>query len=344
MVSQSTFINFVNVIDLVSHIEYLLRYNDCVIVPGWGAFIAADNPASFSDDGKSVLPPVRSYSFNGSLTYSDGLLESSVMRRDKCNRAVASDEIAQIVTAWRTLISREADVPCGRMGYFSFSSEGELLFTPYEKQEACSALFGLASISLSKLGNKAADDQDLVADNEVQLNANQTETEVLSNDEQNIILHSWGKRWMRIAASIALLIAMTFVLTTPLPVDRSDRALAGISTMLSIKKSGSQTLKCLGSALVEATAETLQAIAADEAAKSATLFADGKYCLVVASAATHAEAERFVAAHSGEHEMRILSTRGYHRVYVASGATRESLESIRSQMQSEYVDCWICSH
>lgn len=331
-------------LDLVSHIEYLLRCNDCVIVPGWGAFIAANNPASFSDDGKSVLPPMRNYSFNGSLTYSDGLLESSVMRRDKCNRAVASDEIAQTVTAWRTLISREADVPCGRMGYFSFSSEGELLFTPYEKQETCNTLFGLTSLSLSMLGDKTTDDQDFAVDGKVQQDANIAETEALTDNEQDIVRHSWGKRWMRIAASIALLIAMTFVLTTPLPVDQSDHALAGISTMLSLKKSNSNALKCIGSVLVDATAETLQTIAADEAAKSATLFADGRYCLVVASAATQAEAERFVALHSSEHEMRVLSTGGYHRVYVASGSTRESLESVRSQMQSEYVDCWICSH
>ena len=330
-------------IDLVNHIEYLLRDNDCVIVPGWGAFIAAVSPATFSDDGKSVLPPMRNYSFNGSLTYSDGLLESSVMRRDGCNRAVATDEINQTVTAWRTMISRDADVPCGRMGYFSFNDEGELLFTPYEKQETCNALFGLTSISLSKLGDKTYNRQEPSVDHKVHQNANEAETEKRIDDERNIAPHLWGKRWMRIAASIALLIAMTFVLTTPLSVDHSDHALAGINTILSIKKGDSQAFKNLSITIADATAETLQTIAADEAAKSTSLFADGKYCLVVASAATQAEADRFVALHSSEHEMRVLSIGGYHRVYVASGSTRESLESIRSQMQNEYADCWICS-
>ena len=78
-------------ITICEHIEYLLRNHDCVIVPGWGAFIAQYQPASFTEDGQ-MLPPSRLIGFNASISHQDGLLASSVMRREKISYDAASNK------------------------------------------------------------------------------------------------------------------------------------------------------------------------------------------------------------------------------------------------------------
>ena len=46
--------------NLFKHIEYLLLRNDCVIVPGFGAFIATNLPARIDyEKERFYLPPAR---------------------------------------------------------------------------------------------------------------------------------------------------------------------------------------------------------------------------------------------------------------------------------------------
>ena len=66
-------------ISIVQHIEYLMMYNDCVVVPGWGALIANYAPSQLQGD--TMLKPRRSIGFNPSITHNDGLLATSIARR-----------------------------------------------------------------------------------------------------------------------------------------------------------------------------------------------------------------------------------------------------------------------
>ena len=65
---------------ILPHIEYLIRNNDCVIVPGFGAFISHIVPASLGEDGL-LTAPCRLLGFNEALQHNDGLLANSLMRK-----------------------------------------------------------------------------------------------------------------------------------------------------------------------------------------------------------------------------------------------------------------------
>ena len=66
---------------IVRHIEYLLEHNDCVVVPGFGAFIGNIQSAKEDTTGQ-LLPPCRVLGFNNAITHNDGVLANSIMRRD----------------------------------------------------------------------------------------------------------------------------------------------------------------------------------------------------------------------------------------------------------------------
>lgn len=66
-------------IELAQHIEVLLLENDCVIVPGFGGFIAHYAPAMRVAEENIFLPPTRVIGFNPQLRLNDGVLVQSYM-------------------------------------------------------------------------------------------------------------------------------------------------------------------------------------------------------------------------------------------------------------------------
>ena len=67
-------------ITLARHIELLLLEHDCVIVPGFGGFIANHVEAQYSGEQEQLfLPPYRTIGFNQQLKVNDGLLLQSYM-------------------------------------------------------------------------------------------------------------------------------------------------------------------------------------------------------------------------------------------------------------------------
>ncbi len=64
-------------IELGRHIEILLLGNDCVIVPGLGAFVAHHVAARYDEHDGVYLPPLRTVGFNPKYVMNDSLLAQS---------------------------------------------------------------------------------------------------------------------------------------------------------------------------------------------------------------------------------------------------------------------------
>lgn len=63
--------------DIERHIVRLLLDNDCVIVPGFGGFMAHNIAASYDEKNNIFFPPSRTIGFNPHLTMNDSLLAQS---------------------------------------------------------------------------------------------------------------------------------------------------------------------------------------------------------------------------------------------------------------------------
>lgn len=68
---------------VLQYISDLLLEHDCVIVPGFGAFIANHIPASIQPVIHSFVPPHKEILFNSGLKHNDGLLASYISRKEK---------------------------------------------------------------------------------------------------------------------------------------------------------------------------------------------------------------------------------------------------------------------
>ena len=101
---------------IILHIEYLLRRHECVVLPGWGAFIARRTPAYFYDKENSLMmPPSRRVAFNAELQEDDGLLASSLCRREKLTYGEAASYIRRQVEYINDLLLSDGEIPFGNL-------------------------------------------------------------------------------------------------------------------------------------------------------------------------------------------------------------------------------------
>ncbi|MGE5349156.1 MAG: SPOR domain-containing protein [Actinomycetota bacterium] len=116
--------------DISGQIRELLFRHDCVIIPGFGAFIGNYFPARVDRKEGLFEPPSRKITFNRHLTGNDGLLighVSSVM-------GVGYGEARDIVNEWsgemRSRIMADHPVTIDHLGTFSLNYDRAIVFEP----------------------------------------------------------------------------------------------------------------------------------------------------------------------------------------------------------------------
>ena len=137
--------------NLARHIELLLRDNDCVILPGFGGFIARDVPAYYVSDEGLYYPPSRSISFNASITMNDGLLAQSYMKSYQVDYARANYMIDVAVEQLTDLLDEEGTAVLPRIGKLTQDINLSLQFTPDAAGIASPLHFGLGSFAIKEL-------------------------------------------------------------------------------------------------------------------------------------------------------------------------------------------------
>ena len=191
------------VMNLISrHIEYLVRCNDCVIVPGWGAFIAQYKPASFDNDN-NLIPPMRVLGFNSSLSHDDGLLASSISRQLEISYENATRQIAEEVGVMRYQLENQGEVALSGVGTFYKNAEASMLFEPFENSSASSCYYGLRSVKLMQILAQARKENDAMAKED-------------SQPQKDTIYLPIRRSWARIVASIAIVLGLGFIFSTPI--------------------------------------------------------------------------------------------------------------------------------
>lgn len=138
--------------NLARHIELLLRDNDCVILPGFGGFIAHDVPAYYVSEEALYYPPSRSISFNAAITMNDGLLAQSYMKSYQVDYACATHMIDVAVEQLLDTLDEEGRVTLPRIGTLTQDIHQSLQFVPDAAGIASPKHFGLGSLAIKELG------------------------------------------------------------------------------------------------------------------------------------------------------------------------------------------------
>lgn len=137
--------------NLARHIELLLRDNDCVILPGFGGFIAHVVPAYYVSEENLYYPPSRSISFNTAITMNDGLLAQSYMRSYNVDYAQAVYLVDVAIEKLRDKLDEEGSVAIPRIGTIKQDIYQTIQFVAEEAGVSSPLHFGLGTFAISTL-------------------------------------------------------------------------------------------------------------------------------------------------------------------------------------------------
>ena len=212
-------------IQLQRHIEILLLSHDCVIIPGFGGFIAHHVDAHYDEGDRLWLPPYRTLGFNHQLTLNDSLLVQSYVEAYDMSYPDALRQIESEVEELKGILHSEGEYVMDGVGTLSVNIEGNIEFEPCEAGILSPEVYGLSDFSFKRL----KDAKPLI---EVTSTVSKAKVETVEQDEEQypalldfttdedteeesravVIKMSW----VRNAVAIAAAVACFFLLATPI--------------------------------------------------------------------------------------------------------------------------------
>lgn len=330
---------------VIRHIEYLVHRHDCVVLPKWGAFIAHYQPACYDEALGVMYPPTREISFSSSVGYDDGLLASSIARKESMPFGRASQLVEEELCSMKHQLGLDGEISLGKVGRFIRQDEGSVIFEPASTQPVISGA-GFEAFSIRPLLEKVREDAVVAGRIEAPRRGR---------------LSRLGLRAVKAAAVVAVLVGISVVLLRP-SFSRNDD-MASIAPVMSGRSSQMTNIPSL------ADAPTLNILVPEDASNTAKpaanadntvavtqpvadtkpevteaavrLDASDRYCLVVASLPSKTLAEKYVRENSALN-LGILDKDGKYRVYAATGnTTNEAL--LGKKIDGVASDAWVCS-
>ena len=140
---------------LEKYISKLLFEHDCVIVPGFGGFIANYTPASIHPVHHTFSPPSRNLAFNANLSNNDGLLANAI----KTGLDISFTDATNLISAEVSLLIRKLEnhekVSLEHIGVLFYNKEKSLQFNPDHSFNHNPDSFGLTTFTSSAIKREA---------------------------------------------------------------------------------------------------------------------------------------------------------------------------------------------
>lgn len=297
--------------------------NDCVVVPGWGALVANHAPAQLNES--HIGKPSLLIGFNSSITHNDGLLASSLTRRHGISYDKACELIATNVAAFGRQLSGGTEVAFGHLGFFKLDENGKMQFVPAMQPNACDEFFGLQQFDFNTL-------------------AQVNETANIANVSQSV----FSRRGLKVAASIAALIGLGVILSTPVLINRqSQNASLNIATVKT--KPNVVTVKPVSKTTASDNKITVIDNDDQPAIKEPSVFndgmpcdEDGTYLLIVNSCKKQHQAQELVKQYASKGLKAKPVQRGkYYHLVVAQSNNKQELINAKKQLPAKYRKAWV---
>lgn len=142
---------FAVVKEFARHIEVLLLDNDCVIVPGFGGFVAHRESSRRVEDEHLFLPPYRTIGFNPAMKLNDGLLVQSYMVAYDASYPDAVRLVESKVQELEQILQTDGEYELHGIGKLRQNIEGQYSFLPLESGILSPVLYGFSSFELLTL-------------------------------------------------------------------------------------------------------------------------------------------------------------------------------------------------
>ncbi|WP_421803714.1 SPOR domain-containing protein [Flagellimonas sp.] len=134
-----------------AHIEKLLFDYNCVVVPGFGAFLAHGTSAEIDRATNTLVPPSKVISFNAQLSKNDGLLVSHIAKEKQLGYEELLKEVENVAQDWKERLALGERIELFGIGILWHNSEQRIQFQPEEKVNFLTASFGLSAFTATPI-------------------------------------------------------------------------------------------------------------------------------------------------------------------------------------------------
>lgn len=124
--------------------ELLYRYN-CIVVPGFGAFLSQTKSATIQESTHTFYPPTKALSFNEQLASNDGLLVSYIASAEKSSFEFVLKRISEQVLEWKTTLEKDERLSFANIGDLWLNTERKIQFQPNNQVNYLTSSFGFSS-------------------------------------------------------------------------------------------------------------------------------------------------------------------------------------------------------
>ena len=344
---------------LEKHIARLLLNNDCVIVPGFGGFMAHNIPAKYDEENCIFIPPMRIVGFNPQLTMNDSLLAQEYVNTYDISFPEALKQIATDVESLKRRIDEERIYELLGIGKFIINDDSTLKFVPEETGVITPALYGLDAIIVKPMEKAIEPKKQTTISKEATDKTDDKETASSETLSVEIPL-----RYIKHVA--AACIAIIFMLTMPAKLGDSSKPNINQSAINAnwfyeimpkdITSGKPNKLSEIGEAKDLTNAETKEANIADskqvaETENETNNEIESKanetyFSIVLASRVAKKNAEDYVSRlrKNGLKETYVYTdSNGHTKVIYRKFQTREEANKVRNELTNdvEFEGCWI---
>ncbi|RMA65938.1 HU domain-containing protein [Ulvibacter antarcticus] len=141
---------------LTTYIKDLLYRYECVIIPGFGAFLTHYQSAKIDTATHTFFPPGKTVSFNRQLQTNDGLLANYVASVENCSYETALQKIRNFTGKLSLQLSERQKVTLKNIGDFYLNDENSVQFDPSDKENFNAASFGLSSFVSEEIARETS--------------------------------------------------------------------------------------------------------------------------------------------------------------------------------------------
>jgi nucleoid DNA-binding protein len=321
---------FCSMKNLNFYIAYLLTKHECVIIPGFGAFVVFSVFAIKKEIEGVLCPPAQSLGFNPEITHNDGLLTHFVSERESIPYKDADRFIKQYANQLNEQLNTAKTVMIKWIGNLSISSDNKIIFTPDIHLSCNTVHFGFNNFYLP------------------QLKELEPEREIQEKEEKNpvIVTISFNRRILVKTVSIA---ASIFALSlTPVSLNNNSVQYVSNASFFPVYRIAVNEVE-----LREKPVPEILSFASSDTGISMAQQPDKPvnmhhYYIIIASFPAKDLAEIALAdfKQTGLPEVRVISNEKRHRIYIKSFEKKEEAESYLVTFRKDnpkYADAWLLS-
>ncbi len=309
---------------LALHIEYLLLRHDCVILPGFGAFINARCAAHYNPFTDRWIPMTKEVRFNQAVNHDDGLVANSYARKYSLTFHEARTLLNSDIKELRYLIENDGEVSLGRLGYVSAGDENTIRFSPFQTAEQTNRELGFVSVGTQLNSQEFSD------------NANEKRAERSLDFDRNYYIPV-NKTAAKVAASLLLVFIVAISALMPSS-GRMEEDQASVVPVNALIDSAAMPM-------VQEPKEVYES--QDSVPGNDNLIPENsikKYYLIVGTFRSEREAQKYINLNNGEEsDLILVPSKTLFRVASASSNDKSELitELNSDSFKSRYSEGWI---